>query len=168
MRPAIDIRHAEVADAAAMAAYMAALMAEAPDTISRRPDPSVDEERAWITATAADDRALILVATCGQAVIGLLDLSADERPAYRHAARFGMSVGRAWRGQGVGRRLLQAAIAEARAWPGLCRIELECVPWNAAGLALYERLGFRIEARKAKAINLRGQPEDLLLMALVW
>jgi len=28
--------------------------------------------------------------------------------------------------------------------------------------------GFEIEARKTKAVNLEGKPEDLLLMALTW
>ena len=40
--------------------------------------------------------------------------------------------------------------------------------WNTAGIRLYEGLGFVIEARKTKAINLRGRPEDMLLMALTW
>lgn len=40
--------------------------------------------------------------------------------------------------------------------------------WNAPAIALYESLGFKLEARMAKAINLRGTPEDMLLMALTW
>ena len=79
-----------------------------------------------------------------------------------------MSVAKAWRGRGVGRKLLAAAIDRARDWPGFCRIELECVAWNTAGVRLYESLGFVLEARKTKAINLRGRPEDMLLMALTW
>jgi RimJ/RimL family protein N-acetyltransferase len=47
-------------------------------------------------------------------------------------------------------------------------LEIEVVPWNAPAIALYQSLGFIVEATKAKAINLRGRPEDLLLMAMVW
>jgi RimJ/RimL family protein N-acetyltransferase len=79
-----------------------------------------------------------------------------------------MSVARRWRGRGVGRKLLAAAIDETRQWPGFCRIELECVAWNQPGVRLYESLGFVLEARKTKAVNLRGRPEDMLLMALTW
>ena len=63
----------------------------------------------------------------------MLDLSAGERPDDRHAGRFGMSVARRWRRRGVGRRLLTVAIDEAKGWPGFCRIELECAPWNRLG-----------------------------------
>ena len=91
-----------------------------------------------------------------------------EREALRHSGAFGMSVDQAYRGQGIGRRLLEHGIAEARSWPGFCRLELGVTPWNVRAIALYESLGFVLEARKAKAINLRGQPEDDLLMALVW
>jgi putative acetyltransferase len=111
---------------------------------------------------------LILLALHGEKVVGMLDLSAGERSDNRHAGRFGMSVARRWRGRGIGRKLLAAAIEVAREWPGFCRIELECVAWNAAGIRLYQGLGFVIEARKTKAVNLRGQPEDMLLMALTW
>jgi RimJ/RimL family protein N-acetyltransferase len=64
--------------------------------------------------------------------------------------------------------LLRAAIDEARGWPGFCRIELEVAPWNAPAVALYERLGFLHEGRKIKALDLRGRPEDMLIMALTW
>ena len=79
-----------------------------------------------------------------------------------------MSVAKAWRGRGVGGRLMSEAIRRARAWDGFCRIELEVAAWNGRGIALYERVGFRHEARRLKGINLRGTPEDSLMMALVW
>ncbi|MEE4236111.1 MAG: GNAT family N-acetyltransferase [Anderseniella sp.] len=46
-----------------------------------------------------------------------------------------------WRGQGVGRRLLRAVEAEARA-RGYCKITLEVRADNGAAMALYRRLGF--------------------------
>ena len=39
---------------------------------------------------------------------------------------------------------------------------------NAPAIALYESLGFVLEGRMIKAVNLRGPPEDMLLMALTW
>jgi RimJ/RimL family protein N-acetyltransferase len=155
-------------DAQAMSEYMAALVAERLDTISVRIRPSVEDEREWVLRSEIADRMLILLAVDGEEVIGMLDLSAGDRPDNRHAGRFGMSIAKRWRGRGIGRKLLSAAIAATREWPGFCRIELECVAWNEPGIRLYESLGFELEARKAKAVNLRGRPEDMLLMALTW
>jgi RimJ/RimL family protein N-acetyltransferase len=164
----IVIRPARLFDAPAMVDYMDALIAERLDTISVRIVPSLEDERDWILRTETSDRVFILLAMHGESVVGILDLSAGERPDNRHTGRFGMSVARRWRGRGIGRKLLAAAVETAREWPGFCRLELECVAWNAAGIRLYESLGFVLEARKTKAINLRGRPEDMLLMALTW
>ena len=59
-------------------------------------------------------------------------------------------------------------VLQARGWPDFCRLELECVPWNAPAIRLYESLGFEHEGRRVKGVNLRGTPEDMLLMALTW
>jgi RimJ/RimL family protein N-acetyltransferase len=164
----VVIRPARVSDAPAMVDYMEALIAERLDTISVRTCPTLEDERDWILRAEISERTIIMLATHGDVVVGLLDLSAGDRPDNRHAGRFGMSVARRWRGRGVGRKLLAAAIEATRDWPGFCRIELECVAWNEAGFRLYQSLGFVLEARKTKAINLRGRPEDMLLMALTW
>jgi len=164
----IVIRPARMFDARAMVDYMDRLIAERLDTISVRTVPTLEDEREWILRSEVSERALILLAVHSEEVVGMLDLSAGERPDNRHTGRFGMSVAKRWRGRGVGRTLLAAAVEAAREWPGFCRIELECVAWNAAGIRLYQSLGFELEGRKTKAINLRGRPEDMLVMALTW
>jgi RimJ/RimL family protein N-acetyltransferase len=164
----VVLRRAREADAAAMAAYMAALTAERLETITPREAPSVEDERDWVLQAHFAERGLILLAEVGEEVIGILDFWGGERPDNRHSGYFGMSVAKAWRGRGVGRRMLQWVIDEAHGWPGFCRIELECVAWNTQAIGLYESLGFKIEGRMVKAINLRGTPEDMLVMALTW
>jgi len=165
---AVVVRRAREDDAAAMSAYMAALMAERLDTITQREIPSVEDERDWVFQANVAERGMILLAMADDEVVGMLDLWAGTRPDDRHAGRFGMSVAKGWRRCGVGRALLGAAIERAREWPGFCRLELECAPWNTGAVALYESLGFEHEGRMRKALNLRGRPEDMLLMARTW
>ncbi|MCP1326249.1 ribosomal protein S18-alanine N-acetyltransferase [Halomonas sp. 707D4] len=70
------------------------------------------------------------------------------------------------RGQGVGRVLLQAVIAQARAWQSE-RMLLEVRAGNLAAITLYERLGFGVDGRRKgyyPAIDAAGR-EDALLMS---
>lgn len=161
------IRDATESDAAALVDFMTALSLEQLDTVSRRAPPTLAEECDFISAAATAGGA-VLVAVENAAIVGLLDLWPGQKPHDQHVCHFGMSVAREHRGQGIGRQLAVAAIERCRASPTTCRLELEVVPWNTPAIALYGKLGFVTEAIKRKAINLRGQPEDLLLMALTW
>ena len=163
----IVIRDATVGDAASMADFMAALSHEALDTVSSRPPPTVDEERDFVAAATAAG-GVVLVAVKETSVVGLLDLWPGQKPHDRHVCHLGMSVAREHRSHGIGHRLAAAAIERCRSWPTACRLELEVVPWNAPALSLHRKLGFVVEATKRKAIRLRGEPEDLILMALTW
>ena len=164
----IQVYHAADRDGAAIKTYLTDLRAEAPDTLRQRPPPGPGEIESWLASKLVLDRSFVLAAFDGGAVVGLLDLQAGQRSDNRHAARFGVSVGRAFRARGIGRKLIECALVEAKAWPELCRVELECVSWNTSGLALYQSLGFEVEGIKRKGVNFRGQPEDDVLMAMVW
>ena len=94
----VVIRPAREGDAEAMVAYMTALTAENLDTISVRYPPSLEDEREFVLRSKVSERILILLAFAGETLVGMLDLSAGQRPSDRHAGRFGMSVAKAWRG----------------------------------------------------------------------
>jgi RimJ/RimL family protein N-acetyltransferase len=166
------IRLATQDDAAATAAYMCRLRAEVKDgkldTIPWRPPPSEEEQRDYLRTIEASPHSCLVIALEGKVVAGILTITGSDLPFERHAGMLAISLAPHWRGRGLGRRLMQAGIAQARSWPGFCRIELNCATWNTRGLALYESLGFATEGVKRKAVNMRGTPEDEVLMALVW
>ncbi|HEY1631760.1 MAG TPA: GNAT family N-acetyltransferase [Rhizomicrobium sp.] len=167
-----DIRLATPDDAVLMAAYMHRLRAEVRDggldTVPWRPPPTDEQEHDYLRKTLDNPRACLFIALDGGEVVGRINIAGGELPFDRHAGTLGLSVAPHWRGRGLGRMLMQAAIAEAENWPGFCRIELCCATWNTRGLALYESMGFVTEGIKRKAVNMRGVPEDEVLMALVW
>lgn len=166
------IRRVTPDDAAATAAYMRALRAEVTedglDTIPWRQPRTDAQQRELLALIEAAPNAVFFAAFAGEEVVGLIDIVGGSSPFDRHAGVLGISVAKDWRGHGLGRKLMEAAIAEARSWEGFCRIELICVTWNTGAIALYEEMGFRVEGRKRKAVNLRGVAEDEFLMALVW
>ena len=77
-----------------------------------------------------------------------------------------MYVAEAARNHGVARDLIGAALAHARATPGIAKVTLSVDSQNVAAIALYESLGFVVFAREADAVRLHGQSRDDLQMHL--
>jgi streptothricin acetyltransferase len=86
-------------------------------------------------------RGLYLGAYEANKVVGFLDLSLESwRPV---ASLEWIVVDSAWRGKGIGKALLQEAIAWARS-NNLAAIALETQTTNIHACRFYERMGFRI------------------------
>jgi len=64
-----------------------------------------------------------------------------------------MYVARPAAGRGIGRALLRAAIATARTWEEVAKINLTVAAHNAAALALYQSEGFAIFSEEADAFR---------------
>jgi len=100
-----------------------------------------DERRQWLAARGR--RHPVVVAAADGGVVGWGSLNPfNPREAYQYVADFSVYVERAWRGKGVGRRLLEHLIELARTI-GYHKMVLSAFPFNPGGMALYERLGFR-------------------------
>jgi ribosomal protein S18 acetylase RimI-like enzyme len=107
-----------------------------------------------------------VVAIDGGAVVGWCDIVPDLRESSRHCGRLAMGVDPDYRGRGIGRRLLRAALAAARA-RGLERIELNVVDTNEIAIRLYKRFGFEEEGLLRNARKLDGQYDNKLTMGLL-
>jgi len=87
----------------------------------------------------------------------------NPREAYRFVADFSVYVERTWRGRGVGRVLLEKLIELARAH-GFHKMVLSAFPFNAHGMALYEKLGFRTVGVYREQGLLDGKWVDTVVM----
>jgi L-amino acid N-acyltransferase YncA len=102
---------------------------------------STEEQRVWLESR--DQRHPVVVAEHEGSVVGWGSLNVfNPRAAYDHVAEFSVYVARSSRGAGVGRGLLENLIQAAREI-GYHKMVLAAFDWNASGIALYERLGFR-------------------------
>lgn len=82
-------------------------------------------------------------------------------------AALGMCVADGWRGQGVGRALMDAAIDWART-AGAHKVELQMWPHNEAARLLYERMGFVQEGYLRRHYPRKnGELWDAVIMGLV-
>ena len=71
-----------------------------------------------------------------------------------------------YRGNGLGRRLMEAALAAAHD-EGFVRVELTAHADNLRAIALYEKLGFQREGVTRDSVCFDGRFVDSLLMALI-
>jgi L-amino acid N-acyltransferase YncA len=67
------------------------------------------------------------------------------------------------RGQGVGRQLLAALVAESEA-QGMWMLQAGIFPENTASVRLHEAAGFRLVGRRERIGKLRGHWQDTLLL----
>lgn len=107
------------------------------------------------------------LALAGTAVVGWCDAIPQWADGLAHRAQFGVGLRREWRGQGLGRRLAEAVIAQVRADGRIARIDLEVRADNRPAVGLYESLGFVVEGRRAMGLCHRGVYFETLEMGLI-
>ncbi|HYF76234.1 MAG TPA: GNAT family N-acetyltransferase [Symbiobacteriaceae bacterium] len=103
---------------------------------------TVAEVRAMLGCPLED--AFYVVAEADGGLVGLLGAERGEYRRERHKADLFLGVCQGYAGQGIGRRLLEAAEGWARE-VGLHRLELTVMAHNARAVALYKRMGFEVE-----------------------
>jgi phosphinothricin acetyltransferase len=87
----------------------------------------------------------------------------NPRPAYDHVADLSVYVERAWRGRGVGRRLIERLVTLGTEL-GYHKIVLAAFPHNDAGMALYRRMGFTTVGIYREQGLLDGKWVDVIVM----
>ncbi|MEQ1919347.1 MAG: GNAT family N-acetyltransferase [Elusimicrobiota bacterium] len=127
--------------------------------------PPLVRVRAFVRESIASN-ASQFVALEGSTVVGWCDIFPHWAHAVRHCGTLGMGVLSAYRGKGIGGKLLAACVSKAKA-NGIIRIELEVRADNTSAIKLYERAGFRQEAVKRKALLFDGKHYDALQMSLL-
>ena len=125
---------------------------------------SVSEERRYLRALKRYADAAVFVAEDAGQLVGRLSLARDPHPASHHVADLGILVAASHRGRGIGRALLEQAVAWARD-AGVSKIELHVFPWNEPALRLYESFGFEREGLRRRHYRRDGEVVDAILMA---
>lgn len=121
-----------------------------------------EERRQWMAARAS--RHPVVVAVTDGQVVGWGSLNSfNPRPAYDHVVDLSVYVERGWRGQGVGRVLMQH-LMELATTLGYHKIVLATFPYNEAGVSLYRRMGFIPVGVYHEQGQLDGRWVDVLIM----
>jgi RimJ/RimL family protein N-acetyltransferase len=122
------------------------------------------DERRYLKALRHYSDAAVFVAEGADGIVGRLSLGRDPHPASRHVADLGLMVAAGHRRQGIGRALLEQAVAWA-AEVGVRKLELHVFPHNEGAIALYESFGFRREGYRQGHYRRGRDYVDAVLMA---
>ena len=166
-QPDLLLREATASDASAVLHHLRQVLSQGPVDIPKLASEvmtTTAEEAELLESFADDPHSLFLVLEHKGQVVGNLDLKAYKRPALRHGAVLGMAIQQDFRGLGLGKTLIQQALAWARQ-TDLKRIELFVYTRNAPALALYRRCGFVVEGCRKGVIYERGTYLDDYIMA---
>jgi phosphinothricin acetyltransferase len=118
----------------------------------------------WETWDGGHLKTCRLAAVDGDRVIGWAALSpVSGRCVYAGVAEVSVYVGASARGLGLGRRLLEALVAESERH-GIWTLQAGVFPENAASLAVHERSGFRIVGCRERLGQMNGVWRDVLLL----
>lgn len=129
----------------------------APDAFVATPEEREAEPLAWWARRIADPKGASVAfgAFLGEELVGTVALEFSSRPKTLHKAQLiGMYVRESCRGRGLGRQLVDAAVACARQRQGVSVIMLTVTDGNGPAIALYEAAGFRAFGTEPMAIRI--------------
>ena len=157
----VSVRSATMADAEAICAIYNQGIEDRIATLETELR-TADDRREWLVARGP--RHPVIVAEVDGRVVGWASLNPfNPRRAYDYVADLSVYVERGWRGKGVGRRLLERLVALARELD-YHKIVLAALPFNEAGVALYQRIGFTHVGVYREQGLLDGKWVDVLIM----
>ena len=143
----ITIRQMTPDDAAMMYRYRRVALATSPEafgsTVAEHDKQDVSLTRSRLESSKPGAENIAFMAFEGETPAGMLGIVREARDKMNHIAFiWGMFVSPEFRGQGVGRKLMTAAIDAGKAMGGVRQIKLTVISDNPAARHLYGSLGF--------------------------
>ncbi|MGH2785860.1 MAG: GNAT family N-acetyltransferase [Actinomycetota bacterium] len=160
------VRPAKPGDAKACLAVVWEATNERPRTLMTSPEEFWTPRQWRKHRRGWDPDGVWLVAEVDGTVCSSLGAERGKRPRERHVAEFGITVGKAYRDQGVGRAMLETLEVWAQEF-AVERIQLRVFDTNARARALYERMGYADEGAERLAVKFPDEYIDAVRMAKI-
>lgn len=158
------IRPSEDADAPGLAGLIDDVAGEGELIAAVPGEPDTIEQSARLVSIVHDG-GLTLTLEVDGAPAGNVMVQRRAGSHYAHVGEIAILVSNAQRGAGLGRALMEMAIAWARA-VGLAKLSLRVFPDNQRAIALYHSLGFEDEGLVRGEVRMPSGDRDMLLMGL--
>jgi len=175
-KDSISIRALEPGDAEAYFALRAEMLASTPLSFSASPGDDFANDVEGVRARLAGAPDNVILGAFGpedasgasrETLVGAVGVVRMGRRKTAHAVHlWGVYVRPAVRRRGVGRRLMEAALAHARTLEGVCVARLGVSSEAPGARALYESVGFRAWGVEERALFVDGAFRDEVHMTL--
>lgn len=148
------LRRPVIADAAALVEYLRVTATET-DFLLRYPEEctmTVTQEEAYLRNSLEDSNQIMILCEVDGELAGNCNMNRYNRIKTRHRASIGIALTKAYWGQGIGTAMFTELIRLAKG-EGITQLELEVLEDNTRGIALYQKMGFRVAAEHPNAIR---------------
>jgi ribosomal protein S18 acetylase RimI-like enzyme len=158
------IRPSEDGDAPGLAALIDAVAAEGELIAAVPGEPDTIEQSVRLVSMVLDG-GLTLTLEVDGVPAGHVMVQRRAGGHYAHVGEIAILVSNSQRGVGLGRALMEMAIAWGRA-VGLAKLSLRVFPDNQRAIGLYRSLGFEDEGLVTGEVRMPSGDRDMLLMGL--
>jgi putative acetyltransferase len=166
----IQIRSALISEALDVLNTMIEIAEDSPYILSSADDfrkKTEAEEAAFIEKSINGKHSFFLVVIVDQKIIGTADFSNYRDSKRAHRGGLGISIHKAYRGEGIGKKVMEVIIDNARAFHSIEYIELDVMEENKAAFQMYKGLGFEVVHRTPQAYQLsEGNYTSNIMMRL--
>jgi RimJ/RimL family protein N-acetyltransferase len=154
----IDVRPLTLPDADAFIALRRQALVDSPAAFGSSPEDDRNASLSFVVSMLEGEGESMILGAFAPELIGTLGLYRDNHQKTAHKAHmWGMFVAPAYRGQGVGRKLLLAAIAHARTLQGITQVQPSVSAEAPGAKRLYETCGFVVWGAEPRALSLDGR-----------
>ena len=152
------IREAEVEDATELIALLDQIGHESSFTSLDENGIAMSESEMelFIDQQAQSDNQIILLAFLNDELVGVINITADQRPRVCHIGDVFLGIKKAYWGNGLGSILMEEAIEWAQSSGSIRRLQLTVQKRNTAAVHLYEKMGFIIEGLQERGAYIEG------------
>jgi ribosomal protein S18 acetylase RimI-like enzyme len=150
----VTIRRLTPADARAYQAIRGEALEQAPLAFSASPEDDLARSAEFVVRSLADPAQAVFGAFAPD-VAGMIGVYRDRHLKAAHKCHlFGLYVAPPRRSAGIGRRLVEAAVAFARSLPGVTQVHAGVTDRAPEAAALYRDLGFTVWGVEPEALRL--------------
>ena len=152
------IREAEIHDASSVIALLGQIGQESTFTSLDENGIAMTESemKHFLDKQAQSYNQITLLAFLNDELVGIINITADQRPRVRHIGDVFLGIKKAYWGNGLGSILMEEAIEWAKPSGSIRRLQLTVQKRNTVAVHLYEKMGFIIEGLQERGACIEG------------